>query len=174
MGGSSTGSPGTGISTVVTGEGTGIVGVSGIPGVWGGRDADGGVGKGVGLVGGEVGGEVGGTEGEVGGIEGEVGGTEGEVGGIEGEVGGTEGEVGGSDVCGGGEVGGSGAGDWVGDFGKSCSRNVPGIKAIGRSQVAVNVTPKPKSSMWLKEAYRRERIIKGRTNIVALDCTPTP
>lgn len=31
-----------------------------------------------------------------------------------------------------------------GDFGTSCSNQVPGIKAIGRSQVAVRVTPCPK------------------------------
>jgi hypothetical protein len=53
-------------------------------------------------------------------------------------VGGREGLVGG---CDGGEVGGRGAGDWVGDLGKSNSCHVPGIKAMGRSQVAVNVTP---------------------------------
>lgn len=51
-------------------------------------------------------------------------------------MGGKEGLVGGS-----GEVGGRGTGDWEGDFGKSNSCHVPGIKAMGRSQVAVSVTP---------------------------------
>ena len=92
-----------------------MFGSSGIPGVWGGRELDGGDGSGVGDVGGEVGGEVGGTDGLVGGKEGLVGS--------------------------GGEVGGRGTGDWVGDFGKSNSCHVPGIKAMGSNQVAVNVTP---------------------------------
>lgn len=92
-----------------------MFGVSGIPGVCGGRESDGGGGSGVGDVGGEVGGEVGGTDGLVGGKEGLVGS--------------------------GGEVGGRGTGDWVGDFGKSNSCHVPGIKAMGSNQVAVNVTP---------------------------------
>ena len=78
--------------------------------IWGGRDPDGRDGSGVGDVGG---------------------------GDVEGEVGGTDGLVGGSD---GSKVGGRGAGDLQGDLGKSNSCHVPGINAIGRSQVAVNVT----------------------------------
>ena len=41
---------------------------------------------------------------------------------------------------------GSGIGELgVGDFGKSLSCQVPGIKATGKIQVAVNVTPCPLS-----------------------------
>ena len=62
-------------------------------------------------------------------------------GGWEGMVGDVGGIVG---VVGVGLFGISLGGFCVGDFGTSCSNQVPGIKAIGRSQVAVRVTPCPK------------------------------
>ena len=53
--------------------------------------------------------------------------------------------VGGTNDCiGNGRLCGSGIGEFgVGDFGKSLSYQVPGIKATGKIQVAVNVTPYP-------------------------------
>ena len=55
--------------------------------------------------------------------------------------------VGGSNDCiENGRLGGSGIGELgIGDFGKSFSYQVPGIKAKGKIQVAVNVTPHPSS-----------------------------
>jgi hypothetical protein len=45
-----------------------------------------------------------------------------------------------------GRLCGSGIGELgIGDFGKSLSYQVPGIKAMGKIQVAVNVTPHPSS-----------------------------
>lgn len=55
--------------------------------------------------------------------------------------------VGGSNDCiENGRPGGSGIGEFgTGDLGKSLSCQVPGIKATGKIQVAVNVTPYPSS-----------------------------
>lgn len=96
----------------------GLVGVAGIIG-------EAGVGKGDTIGDGEMGG------GEVG--VGIVGGFDGELGIVGAPDGGGDPE----DGCPGRETGGRGIGDCVGDLGKSFSYQVPGIKAIGRIQVAV-------------------------------------
>ena len=59
----------------------------------------------------------------------------------------------------------------VGDVGKSLWCQVPGIKAIGKTQVAVNVTPYPAPKLLTRTSEDKEMQL---TNIVALDRTPTP
>jgi hypothetical protein len=65
--------------------------------------------------------------------------------------------VGGSNDCiENGRKRGSGIGELgVGDFGKSFSCQVPGIKATGKTQVAVNVTPCPSSSKIINQSLKR-------------------
>lgn len=97
-------------------------GLDGVAGIIG----EAGVGKGDTIGGGEMGGgEVG--VGIVGRFDGELG-----IVGVPDEGGGDP-----EDGCPGRETRGRGIGDCVGDLGKSFSYHVPGIKAIGRIQVAV-------------------------------------
>ena len=58
---------------------------------------------------------------------------------------------------------GSGIGELgVGDFGKSVSCHVPGIRTTGKIQVAVNVTPYPSFKKILDQSTRNEN--SKRTN----------
>ena len=59
-----------------------------------------------------------------------------------------------------GRLGGSGIGELgTGDFGKSVSYQVPGIKATGTIQVAVNVIPQP---FYQKKKIKKRRFSKDK------------
>ena len=116
MGGGEIGGRELGVSIV--GAFNGELGIVGVPDEGGGDPEDGCPGR-------ETGGELG--VGIIGGLDGELG-----ILGVPDEGGGDP-----EDGCPGRETGGRGIGDCVGDLGKSFSNQVPGIKAIGRIQVAV-------------------------------------